>query len=245
MQVLTISGLKGGTSKTTTAQALGVIAAASGRRTLLLDLDPQASLTGAFGVNAEGSSLADVFAGNVGLLSIILQVGENLYLAPAEIKLSEIALNLHSDLNRIARLKIVLSSIDVYDLIIIDCPPSINFLTLSGLLASNKVIIPIRPQIMDLRSLYLFLGTVQKLQKINPNMELGGILVTFYNSRLNHHEEAIKLMRKKKLPLLKTKIPQSIRVAEAAGLGKSIVEYRPQNRVADAYRRLAKELGIV
>ena len=242
MKIIAIANHKGGVGKTATAHALGAILAENGQRVLLVDLDPQGSLTAAAGVNASGASLAEVLSGDITTKKAIHAITDNLAILASDIALANVELGLISRLNRENQLKKALGGLD-YDYCLIDCPPSLSILTVNALTAANGVLIPTQPQIADLRGLSLFMDSLASIrQELNPELSTLGILVTFFDTRLNHHAAAVEAMEGSGLPVLHTKIGRSVRVAEAMGAGESVVTFEPDNKQAQAYRELGKEL---
>lgn len=251
MKTIAIANHKGGVGKTATTHALGTGLARLGRRVLLVDVDPQSSLTNACGVqSADGESLADVLGGAepgpLQLPQILLDVGDGLplHLAPGDIDLSPNELGMVQRLGRENILANALQAVEsVYDVCLIDCPPALSILTVNALNAADAVLIPTQPQISDLRGLRLFLDTVYRIrQDINPRLEILGVLVTFVDDRLIHHNDALNVMRESDLPLLQTQIGRSVRVAEAAAAGESIITYDEANKQAANYLALAEEV---
>jgi chromosome partitioning protein len=247
MRTLAISNQKGGTGKTATAHALGVLLAASGYKTLLVDIDPQASLTQSAGVSGDGRSLAEVIGGaqpgRLGMGDIIRDLGDNLSLAPGDIALAGAELGLTSRLGRENVLRRLLQSTPGFDVCVIDCPPSLGLLTIGALVAADGVLVPTQPESVALRGLRLFLETIDQVRaELNQELELVGILPTFYDNRLNHHKEAVEIMQRAGLPVMGVKIGRSVRVAEAAGAGESVVTWSPSNPQSENYRQLAEEV---
>jgi len=243
---ISIANMKGGVGKTATAHALGVLLSEH-RRVLLVDADPQSSLTAACGIkDAEGHSLAEVIGltqpGTVTLSDICRELTPTLHIAPSDIALAQCELALTVRLGREQVLSRILATIEgKYDLVIIDCPPSLSLLTVNALVASNGVLIPTQPQITDLRALRLFFASVANVKTaLNPELQIVGVLPTFYNAQYNHHQEALAAMRQAGFPVLPLQIGRSVRVAEAAGAGLSIVTYDPTNPQALAYREIAR-----
>ena len=246
MKTLAIANHKGGTGKTTTAANLGAILAENGKRVLLIDIDPQASLTGATGTkDAEDISLAEVMGGTQPgkrLLSDVIQpVSENLDICPSDIALATVEMALSTRMGREMVLKKVLASVKSrYDIVIIDCPPAVGLLTANGLIAADGVLIPCQPSVLDLRGVKLLLQSLEIIREdLNPTLELLGILITFYDQRITHHREAVEAIRQGGIPILPVMIGRSVRVAEAAGAGIPINIYEPSNPQAQAYRDLA------
>jgi len=247
MRILVIANQKGGVGKTATAHNLGAILAGDGLRVLLVDVDPQSSLTQVCRVgDVAGRSLAEVLGGaqpgRLPLAGAIVDLGGGLAIAPADIALAAAELGLTSRLGREGVLKKALATVaGDYDLILIDCPPSLGLLTVGALVAADEILVPTQPLVVDLRGLRLFLQTVDQVrQELNPELETLGVLVTFFDGRLTHHKAAIETMQSAGLPLLPVYIGRSVRVAEAAGAGQSVAVYEPGNPQAANYRQLAE-----
>jgi chromosome partitioning protein len=243
MKILAVATQKGGVGKSATTQALGVVLAnAHGRRTLMVDVDPQSSLTLACGVTAEERSLAEVLDGKAKLGDVLVELDKNLWLAPADIALANTELFLAAQLGRETVLKRALVAAGSrFDVCLIDCPPSLGLLTINALTAADAVLIPTQPQVADLRGVRLFLSTLEKIREVlNPSLETLGIVATFYDNRLLHHRDAIETMKAGGLPLLPVFIGRSVRVAEAAAAGQSVITYEPSNKQTAAYRELAE-----
>lgn len=253
MKTIAIANHKGGVGKTATSHALGTALSSMGHRVLLVDADPQSSLTAACGVQAAGESLAEVLGGAAAgvqpLGKILVDVADVetavLHLAPADIALSSNELGLVQRIGREYVLKNALATVArAYDVCLIDCPPSLGMLTVNALAAADVAIIPTQPQISDVRGLVLFLETVNGIRvAINPGLKILGVLVTFYDGRTIHHRDAVQTLIDQGLPLFDTMIGRSIRVAEAPAAGESVVTYDPQNPQAENYQQLAKEVG--
>lgn len=250
MRILAIANHKGGVGKSATAQALGVVLATErARRVLLVDIDPQGSLTGACGVlDAAEHSMAEVLggagAGSLPLRDVLRELTPGLWLAPADIALATSELGLVSRMGRENALKRALATVaHDFDVCILDCPPSLGLLTVNALTAADAVLIPTMPQIVDLRGLRLFLATIDQVrQALNPGLAILGILPTFHDKRLSHHKEALELMAQAGLPLLPVTIGRSVRVAEASAFGESVATYEPNNPRAAEYRQLGGEV---
>ncbi len=251
MRIIAIANHKGGVGKTATTHTLGVaLAKVYGQRVLLVDIDPQASLSGSCGVaETADRSLAEVLGGAVpGTLPVqeaIRSIDDNLWLLPADIALAVTELGLVSRMNRDSVLKKQLSEVaDQYDVALIDCPPSLGMLTINALTAADGVLLPTQPQSVDLRGMQLFLDTLDQVRsELNPHIQTIGVLPTFYDSRLIHHQDALYAMNSAGLPVLPVQIGRTVRIAEAAHEGESVLTYAPENPQAQAYLKLAEEVN--
>jgi len=227
MQIIAIANHKGGVAKTATAHSLGVLLSED-RRVLLVDCDPQASLTGACGIpDAPGRSLAEVIGGadpgRLALSDVILELSERLSLVPSDLALAQSERGLMQRLSREAVLKRALATVArSYDLAILDCPPSLGLLVINALVASDGVLIPCQPTATDIRSVQGFLDVVASVQEINPRLEVVGILPTFYAGHYTSHKAALDAMIRAGLPLLNTRIGRSVRVSEASAIGQAV-----------------------
>lgn len=248
MKVLSIVNHKGGVGKTATARALGDYMASVGYRVLLVDLDPQASLTMSCSyTEIITPSMVNVLGGaNPGdktIRQIIRPVAERLDLAPSNLDLAGIELGIAARLGREYILERALGEIRGYDLVIVDCPPSINLLVVNALVASDKVLIPTQLSPVDVAGVRRFIETIDSIRvNLNTRVEVLGILATFHDSRLNTHQDTLDAMRAADWPLMTVTIGRSVRVSEAAALGLSVIEYEPTNPQAKNYKLLGKEI---
>lgn len=247
MRILAIANQKGGTGKTTTALTLGSILANRGRRVLLVDVDPQASLTQWLQVDAAGASLADVLGGaqpgRVRLEDVIQEVTPTLHLAPGDIDLAACELGLVQRLGREAVLKKVLANLPGYDLAIIDCPPSLSLLTIAALVAADGVIAPVLPAPADLRGLRLFLDTLTTItNELNPSLQFVGVIISQFDGRTNSHNQAIEALQDAGVPLLSPPVPRSVRVQESAASGRPLSEYDRAGKPSAAFEIISNEV---
>jgi chromosome partitioning protein len=246
--VIAIANQKGGVGKTTTSINLGFALAELGRRVLLVDMDPQSALSGAMGLESNNLSntIYDVLVDSgLPIEEVIHRVRQNVDVVPSNIDLAAAEVELVSALGREYILKEALEPVrDQYDYVLIDAPPSLGLLTINALSAANQVIIPLQCEYLALRGMRFLLDTIHKIKtKINPRLEIRGILGTMYNQRTLHSQEVMgeirSLFRDKVFDVV---IKSSIRFAEAPVAHQSILEYDPRHDGAKAYRKLAEEI---
>lgn len=249
MRTIAVANQKGGCGKTATVHALGAVLSGQGYRTLLIDADPQGTLTQACGVeDTAGRSLSEVMGdtepGEMGLAEVIRPLGPGLSLAPSDVALATSELGLFLRMGRELQLKEALSAVaGDYNVCLIDCPPSLGLLVVNALAAADGVLIPVIPQEADLRGLRLFLATLDRIRKgINRNLDTVGIVPTFYDGRMVHHRSAVEAMEAAGLPVLPVRVGRSVRVAEAVANGRSIVTHAPLNPRATEYAELGQEV---
>lgn len=248
MKVIAIGNQKGGVSKTATVHNVGaVLSAEMGLRVLLVDLDPQSSLTEACGIESRDDQhigLCLLKKSPVKLSEILVQSEEGFTVAPAHEDLAGVEAMMFTETRRESRLRAVLRSVEAsFDICLIDCPPSLSMLTVNALAAADRVLIPTQAQIQDVRGLTRFLTTIDEIAEggqdaINQHLEVLGIVPTFYDSRLTHHNAILDALSD--FPLLDVRIGRSIRIAESAAAGRSILDYDPHNKQLGAYRALAQ-----
>jgi chromosome partitioning protein len=246
MITIAIANQKGGVSKTHTTHALGEALAQLGEQVLLVDVDPQSSLTTACGVLATDHSLAQVLSNDTEIGAVLRPVGEFLTLAPSDIALANTELDLVNRMGRENELIRALKPIaNQFDVCLIDTAPSLGLLAVNALNAADGALVPTLPQVQDLRGLGLFLQTLNRIRdRLNPELETVGILVTMFDGRLVHHNDAVTVMLERGLPVMDVKIGRSVKVAEAAAAHASILTYDPAHKISDQYRVLAKEVQL-
>ncbi|WP_127782294.1 ParA family protein [Rhodococcus sp. X156] len=243
---LAVANQKGGVAKTTTVASLGAALAALGRRVLLVDLDPQACLTFSLGHDPDGltASAHEVLLGDATAATVLLDVVEGPRLMPATIDLAGAEAMLLMRPGREYALKRALATVaDDFDVVIIDCPPSLGVLTLNGLTAADAVLVPLQCETLAHRGVGQLLRTVADVQAItNPELAMLGVLPTLYDSRTTHSRDVLAdVADRYQLPLLSPPIPRTVRFAEASASGSSVLT-GPRNKGAQAYRELAENL---
>ena len=253
--VLAVVNQKGGTGKTTTCENLGIGLAQSGKRVLLVDVDPQGSLTISLGYPNPDElemTLTELMAKIMQDLPVIPEDGilhhqEMVDLIPANIALAGLEVSLVNAMSRETVLKQLLSQFrDRYDYILLDCSPSLGMLTVNALAAADDVLIPVQAQYLSAKGLEQLLQTINRVRsKINPKLHTLGILLTMVDSRTNYAKEISSLIRDaygSQIRVFDTDIPRSVRAAETSAEGKSIFLHDPKGKVADAYRILTREV---
>lgn len=248
-RIIAIANQKGGVGKTTTAINLGASLAVAERRTLVVDIDPQANATSGLGVNKEevSSSVYDVLVEGVAAESAIVEKVHFPFLdvLPATRDLVGVEVELVNRKNRETILKEALAPIrDRYDFILIDAPPSLGMLTLNTLAAADAVLIPIQCEFYALEGLSQLLNTVRIVQRnLNPALQIEGVLLTMFDSRLNLSRQVAEEAKEYFGPkVYRTAIPRNVRIAEAPSFGEPIVLYDIVSVGAKSYLALAKEV---
>lgn len=253
--VMAVVNQKGGTGKTTTCENLGIGLAREGKRVLLVDTDPQGSLTIALGHSRPDDlsvTLTDLMAKVMQDQPLapkegILSHEEGIELVPANITLSGLEVSLVNAMSRETVLKQYLETVkDSYDFILLDCMPSLGMLTVNALAASDQVLIPVQANYLSAKGLEQLLQTVNKVKRqINPKLRIEGILLTMVDYRTNFAKEISTLIRDTyggRLKVYDADIPRSVRAAEISAEGVSIFKHDPGGKVAEAYQSLTKEV---
>ncbi|MCG7609407.1 chromosome partitioning protein [Mycolicibacterium sp. (ex Dasyatis americana)] len=245
-RVLAVANQKGGVAKTTTVASLGAAMSEQGRRVLLVDLDPQGCLTFSLGHDPDKLpvSVHEVLLGDVEPGAALVETAEGMSLLPANIDLAGSEAMLLMRAGREYALKRALAKVsDDFDVVIIDCPPSLGVLTLNGLTAANEVIVPLQCETLAHRGVGQFLRTIADVQQItNPELALLGALPTLYDSRTTHSRDVLlDVADRYELPVLAPPIPRTVRFAEASASGSSVLAGR-KSKGGLAYRELAQAL---
>jgi chromosome partitioning protein len=246
-RVVAVANQKGGVGKTTTVVNLGAYLAL-GVRVLVVDLDPQANATSSLGLdpgNLTGSTYEGLL-GEAPLSDIIVSSGrDQLDLAPASRALAGAQIELVEMSNREHRLRLALAGVrDRYDVVLIDCPPSLGILTLNALVAADLLLAPVQCEYLALEGLAQLMETIELVRAtLNPRLELLGMLMTMYDPRTRLSAQVVDEVRRH-FPqrTFETVIPRSVRLSEAPSFGKPVLEYEPTSRGAVAYADLAQEL---
>lgn len=253
--IYAIVNQKGGTAKTTTAENLGIGLAREGKKVLLVDTDPQASLTISLGFPRPDDiepALPDLMRMTMDEEPIppgtgIIHHDEGIDLIPSNIALAGTEVALVTAMNRERIMKQFLSEMKKdYDFILLDCMPSLGMLTVNALAASDNVLIPVQANYLSAKGLEQLLSTVSKVKRqINPKLKIEGILLTMVDGRTNYAKDISALIRDtygSHIKVFSTEIPRSVRAAEISAEGRSIYLHDPRGKVAQAYQILTKEV---
>jgi chromosome partitioning protein len=247
-RVIALCNQKGGVGKTTTTVNLGAALAEYGRRVLLIDFDPQGALSANVGADMQDvSTIYELLLGSERDPGVVIQETdlENLHILPANIDLSAAEVHLVNEVAREHALARVLRRVvDRYDVILIDCQPSLGLLTVNALTAAHGVLIPLECEYFALRGVGLLVDTIEKVRdRLNPELELDGIVATMYDPRTLHSREVLeRVLEAFGDDVLETVIGRTIKFPDASVAGQPILTFAPEHRAAGAYRQLAREL---
>lgn len=244
--VIAITNQKGGVGKTTTAINVAFYLAKAGKRVLLVDGDPQGNTSSGLGVDKQKLevTLADVLLGQAEAKDVVQETSiENLHLMPTLPHLADAEVQLAGADRRFSRLKMALETLD-YDIVLIDCPPSLSLLTVNALIAADYIMMPVQAEFYALEGLGQLLETVKLIrERMNSNLEVLGVVLTMYDSRTTLSQQVYGEV-KKHFPgkVFDTVIPRNVRLAEAPSHGVPVGIYDRWSKGARAYKSLAKEV---
>ena len=247
-KIISVANQKGGVGKTTTTVNLAASLGVLEKKVLLIDADPQANATSSLGLNNDDFeiNIYQVFE-HIGDIkkSIIKTNSPNLFIIPSHIDLVAVEIELVDKPNREMMLKNAINKVsDEYDYILIDCPPSLGLITLNALSASNSIIIPIQCEYFALEGLGKLLNTIKSIQKIHNNLlEIEGMLLTMYDSRLRLSKQVVEEVKKHFYNMVfNTIISRNVRLGEAPSFGETIINYDASSKGANNYLKFAEEL---
>lgn len=247
-RIIAIANQKGGVGKTTTSINLSSCLAELGKKVLLVDIDPQGNATSGVGIVKQNleNTVYDLFIEECTVSECLTQsVVDNLNVLPSNVNLSGAEIDLIGVENREFILKNILDTIkDLYDYIIIDCPPSLNVLTVNAMTAADSVIVPIQCEYYALEGLSQLIHTINLIQdRLNDKLEIDGIVFTMFDSRTNLSSDVVENVKSNiHINIYDTVIPRNVRLAEAPSFGLPIHMYDGRSAGAIAYKNLAKEI---
>ena len=247
MKIVAVANQKGGVGKTTTSVNLAACLAVLGRRTLIIDLDPQGNATSALGLGGieDTSSYGPLIGAATMAENIVPTRFENLFLVPADLDLAGVEIEvarLDDHLTRLQEALLPLRADAPFDFVLLDCPPSLGILMTNALAAADFVLVPLQAEYFALEGLSRILQVTEQLGGVNPGLAVEGIVMTMVDGRTNLSQQVVAEVRNHFPELIyDTVIPRSIRLGEAPSFGKPIIEYDPSGIGAAAYTGLARE----
>ena len=254
-KVITVSNQKGGTAKTTSCVNLGIGLASAGKKVLLIDTDPQGSLSISLGYpepDAMEKTLATLMMNIVNdeefcLEDVMLHHEEGVDIIPSNIELSAIEVSLVNVMSRELILKQLVERVkDAYDYIVIDCMPSLGMMTINALACADSVLIPVQASYLPVKGLQQLIKTIGRVKRqLNPKLRIEGILLTMVDNITNYAKDICAMVNEaysSSVKVFQTEIPLSVRAAEVSAEGSSIYKYDPKGKAAYAYGQLTKEV---
>ena len=247
-RIIAVANQKGGVGKSTTAINLSACLGEAGKRVLIIDIDPQGNTTSGFGVekNELEATVYELLLGEASLDDCLIHLDyDNLDLLPSNVNLAGAEIELVEVENKEYVLKGQIDQIrDSYDYIIIDCPPSLNMLTVNAMTTADSVLVPIQCEYYALEGLAQLMNTVELVrERLNSSLEIEGVVFTMYDARTNLSLQVAENVRENlNQRIYKTVIPRNVRLAEAPSYGMPIIEYDPRSAGAESYRQLAREV---
>ena len=254
-KVITVSNQKGGTAKTTSCVNLGIGLASAGKKVLLIDTDPQGSLSISLGYpepDEMENTLATLMMNIVNdeefcLEDVLIHHEEGVDILPSNIELSAIEVSLVNVMSRELILRQLVDRVrDAYDFIIIDCMPSLGMMTINALACADAVLIPVQAAYLPVKGLQQLIKTISRVKRqLNPKLKIEGILLTMVDKRTNYAKDICSMEYEaysSSIKVFKTEIPMSVRAAEISAEGSSIYKYDPKGKAAYAYGELTKEV---
>ena len=247
-RIIAVANQKGGVGKTTTAINLSACLAELGKKILVIDLDPRGNTTSGFGIakDEQEKTVYEVLIGDCTAQEAILHnVEENLDLLPSNVNLSGAEIELIGIDRKEFVLRDQLESVrNQYDFILIDCPPSLNMLTVNAMTTANSVLVPIQCEYYALEGLSQLIYTINLVkERLNPELEMEGVVFTMYDARTNLSLQVVENVKNNlQQNIYKTIIPRNVRLAEAPSHGMPITQYDPKSAGAESYRLLAEEV---
>lgn len=239
---IAIANHKGGVLKTTTTHNLGTGLAQKGYKVLLIDLDPQASLTISMGIEPIGldSNIYDIFSGSLSAGQCIYQAGENLDLIPSSTELAVLEMQLFSRTERETILTRGMHPIrNGYDYILIDCPPQLSILAINGLSMADAVIIPSKTDYISYRPIEQLQGTIQEIQRlINPGIYIMGVIATLFEKQVSEHKEVLEVM-KENYKVLGT-VKKTAEATKGIYFGQAVISWNPKAEISQQYQEIVK-----